>query len=57
MDVQLYADLLLGGGTILLDRTPSYRYRRHADSVTSRPATARSVPTRPPSWTSRLSIA
>ena len=38
MDVQLYADLLLGGGTILLDRTPAYRYRRHPDTATSRNA-------------------
>ncbi len=35
MDVELYADLLLGGGTILLDRTPSYRYRRHPGTMTA----------------------
>ena len=40
MDVELYATLLLDGGTILLDRTPAYRYRRHADTVTSRNARA-----------------
>ncbi len=34
MDVELYAQLLLGGGTILLDRTPAYRYRRHAGTTT-----------------------
>lgn len=35
MDVELYADVLLGGGTILLDRTPSYRYRRHPGTTTA----------------------
>lgn len=35
MDVELYATLLLDGGTILLDRTPSYRYRRHDGTTTS----------------------
>lgn len=36
MDVDLYARLLLDGGVILLDRTPSYRYRRHDGTETSR---------------------
>lgn len=35
MDVELYAQVLLSGGTILLDRTPVYRYRRHAGTATS----------------------
>lgn len=35
MDVELYATLLLDGGTILLDRTPAYRYRRHEGTTTS----------------------
>jgi len=38
MDVELYATLLLEGGTILLDRTPAYRYRRHDGTTTSRNA-------------------
>jgi GT2 family glycosyltransferase len=35
MDVDLSARVLLDGGTILLDRTPVYRYRRHAGTMTS----------------------
>ncbi len=35
MDVELYATVLLDGGTILLDRTPSYRYRRHPGTATA----------------------
>ena len=40
MDVDVYANVLLNGGRIVLDRTPSYRYRRHADTATSRNARA-----------------
>jgi hypothetical protein len=36
MDLDLYARILLGGGTILLDRTPVYAYRRHAGTTTAR---------------------
>jgi glycosyltransferase involved in cell wall biosynthesis len=35
MDVDLYARVLLQGGTIMLDRTPVYRYRRHDGTTTS----------------------
>ena len=35
MDVDMCARVLLDGGTILLDRTPVYRYRRHAGTMTS----------------------
>lgn len=35
MDVELYANLLLDGGVIVFDRSPSYRYRRHPGTVTS----------------------
>ncbi|MCU1504012.1 MAG: glycosyl transferase, family 2, partial [Ilumatobacteraceae bacterium] len=38
MDLDLFARVLLDGGTILLDRTPVYRYRRHAGTVTSQNA-------------------
>jgi len=40
MDVDLIADVLLAGGTVLLDRTPVYRYRRHAGTVTAANARA-----------------
>ena len=36
MDLDLYARVLLGGGTILVDRTPVYAYRRHAGTTTSK---------------------
>ena len=35
MDLDLYARVLLDGGSIVLDRSPVYRYRRHAGTVTS----------------------
>ncbi|MFT3853907.1 MAG: glycosyltransferase family 2 protein [Ilumatobacteraceae bacterium] len=35
MDVDLVARLLLDGGTILVDRTPLYRYRRHEGTMTA----------------------
>jgi glycosyltransferase involved in cell wall biosynthesis len=35
MDVELYADILLGGGVIFLDRSVVYRYRRHDGTATS----------------------
>ena len=38
MDLDLFARVLLERGTILLDRTPVYRYRRHAGTVTSQNA-------------------
>jgi glycosyltransferase involved in cell wall biosynthesis len=38
MDVDLIARLLFEGGSMVLDRTPVYRYRRHAGTVTSRNA-------------------
>jgi glycosyltransferase involved in cell wall biosynthesis len=38
MDLDLFARVLLGDGTILLDRTPVYRYRRHAGTVTAQNA-------------------
>jgi glycosyltransferase involved in cell wall biosynthesis len=38
MDLDLFARVLLDGGTILLDRTSVYRYRRHAGTVTSQNA-------------------
>ena len=38
MDLDLFARVLLDGGTILLDRTTVYRYRRHAGTVTSQNA-------------------
>jgi glycosyltransferase involved in cell wall biosynthesis len=38
MDVEVYADLLLSGGAILLDRTPAYRYRRHDGTTTAKNA-------------------
>jgi glycosyltransferase involved in cell wall biosynthesis len=38
MDLDLFARVLLDGGTILLDRTPVYRYRRHEGTVTSQNA-------------------
>ncbi len=38
MDLDLFAEVLLDGGTILLDRTCCYRYRRHAGTVTSQNA-------------------
>jgi glycosyltransferase involved in cell wall biosynthesis len=40
MDVDLLARLLFEGGSIVLDRTPAYRYRRHAGTVTSQNARA-----------------
>jgi glycosyltransferase involved in cell wall biosynthesis len=38
MDLDLYVRLLLQGGTILLDRTPVYAYRRHAGTTTTKNA-------------------
>jgi len=35
MDVELYAEILLGGGLIFLDRRVVYRYRRHPGTATS----------------------
>ena len=35
MDFEFYARILLGGGTIALVRQRVYRYRRHADSMTT----------------------
>jgi len=40
MDVDLLARLLFEGGSIALDRSPVYRYRRHAGTVTSQNARA-----------------
>jgi glycosyltransferase involved in cell wall biosynthesis len=40
MDLDLFARVLLDGGTIVLDRSPVYRYRRHAGTVTSKNARA-----------------
>ena len=40
MDVDLIARVLFEGGSIALDRTPVYRYRRHAGTVTSQNAQA-----------------
>jgi glycosyltransferase involved in cell wall biosynthesis len=40
MDVDLLARVLFEGGAIALDRTPVYRYRRHAGTVTSQNARA-----------------
>ena len=40
MDLDLFAHVLLGGGTILLDRTNVYRYRRHDGTVTAQNARA-----------------
>ena len=40
MDVDLIARLLFEGGSILLDRTPVYRYRRHGATVTAQNARA-----------------
>jgi glycosyltransferase involved in cell wall biosynthesis len=40
MDVDLIARLLFDGGSIVLDRTPAYRYRRHEGTVTAQNARA-----------------
>lgn len=40
MDLDLYARVLLDGGSILLDRTTVYRYRRHAATATNQNARA-----------------
>ena len=49
MDLDLFARVLLDGGSIVLDRTVGYRYRRHAGTVTSQNARCvhRSSPRRP----------
>ena len=36
MDLDLYTRIVLGGGSILLDRSQVYAYRRHAGSATAR---------------------
>lgn len=40
MDLDLFARALLDGGTIVLDRSPVYRYRRHPGTVTNQNARA-----------------
>lgn len=36
MDLDLYTRILLSGGSILLDRTPVYAYRRHVGTTTAK---------------------